>query len=368
MLSLQEGDYVYALGAPKGLELSFTNGIVSSFRNTNGQFLIQNTAPIAPGSSGGPLFDRTGRVVGVTTSLLEDASGIYFSVGIGDLKRLIRTPQGAALLFSEWAKQRNSRPSPPAAANPNGPNEAAPGDAGRGSPTNAAPSHSQNGRVATPPTTDAPVAAAKTNPSDRDYYQQLHDAGGFSKGLPNAVCFSDDTHSGTFFTFVAYAYDKDYYDAQAKLPTFEQAQAAGFPKVTPGEMTQFDIMERVQRTAPYVTFLMKGWFESFPPEAQQFFRSGGRVLDETVYEKGVKINTIEYRWDGSSWFTSRPPADPNAYSRTSKTLHLSIEPTTMRYVDSTTVTVTVGKGETAATDTRHYGPWGGVCEKVPNPK
>lgn len=105
-LSLQQGDPVYALGAPKGLELTFTNGIVSSFRKSNAQFLIQTTAPIAPGSSGGPLFDRMGRVVGVTTSLISDAPGIYFSVGIGDVKRLLRTPQGVALPFDEWAKEQ----------------------------------------------------------------------------------------------------------------------------------------------------------------------------------------------------------------------------------------------------------------------
>jgi S1-C subfamily serine protease len=66
-LSLRQGDSVYAIGAPKGLELSFTNGIVSAFRRADAQFLIQTTAPIAPGSSGGPLLDRAGRVVGVTT-------------------------------------------------------------------------------------------------------------------------------------------------------------------------------------------------------------------------------------------------------------------------------------------------------------
>lgn len=105
-LSLQQGDPVYALGAPKGLELTFTNGIVSSFRKSEAQFLIQTTAPIAPGSSGGPLFDRAGRVVGVTTSMLSDAPGIYFSVGIGDVKRLLRAPLGVALPLEEWAKRQ----------------------------------------------------------------------------------------------------------------------------------------------------------------------------------------------------------------------------------------------------------------------
>ncbi|MFI5095375.1 MAG: S1C family serine protease [Candidatus Acidiferrales bacterium] len=121
-LSLQQGDPVYALGAPKGLELSFTNGIVSSFRKSDAQFLIQTTAAIAPGSSGGPLFDRAGKVVGVTTSMVTDAQGIYFSVGIGDVKRLLRTPPGVALSFDEWAKQQDSKP-PSGALNKSAPNQ-----------------------------------------------------------------------------------------------------------------------------------------------------------------------------------------------------------------------------------------------------
>ena len=108
-LSLQQGDTVYAIGAPRGLELSLTNGIVSSFRNSDGQFLLQTTAAIAHGSSGGPLFDSAGRVVGITTSLISDSPGIYFSVGVGDLKRLVRTPQLVLLPMDDWAKQNQGR-------------------------------------------------------------------------------------------------------------------------------------------------------------------------------------------------------------------------------------------------------------------
>jgi tetratricopeptide (TPR) repeat protein len=122
-LSLQQGDSVYALGAPHGLELSLTNGIVSSFRNSDGQFLIQTTAPIAHGSSGGPLFDRMGRVVGITTSMISDASGIYFSIGIGDLKRLMRTPQLVLLPLGEWTKQNPDRHADAAAGTPGDPNQ-----------------------------------------------------------------------------------------------------------------------------------------------------------------------------------------------------------------------------------------------------
>ena len=91
-LNVRQGDPVYAIGAPRGLELSITNGIVSGFRHIEEEFMIQNTAPIAPGSSGGPLFNSDGRVIGVTTSLLSDSPGIYFSIGAGDVRRLLRTP------------------------------------------------------------------------------------------------------------------------------------------------------------------------------------------------------------------------------------------------------------------------------------
>ena len=103
-LALQQGDAVYAIGAPEGLELTFTNGIVSGFRTLDDQFLIQSTAPIGHGSSGGPLFDRTGKVVGITSSMLSSTPGIYFSVGVGDLKRLLRTPLAVVMSFSDWAK------------------------------------------------------------------------------------------------------------------------------------------------------------------------------------------------------------------------------------------------------------------------
>lgn len=99
-LSLKQGDDVYAIGAPRGLDLSLTNGIVSGFRNMEDQFLLQTTAPIAPGSSGGPLFNKDGTVVGVTTSFLNDSPGIYFSVGIGDVVRMIRSASSLTLPIS----------------------------------------------------------------------------------------------------------------------------------------------------------------------------------------------------------------------------------------------------------------------------
>jgi Trypsin-like peptidase domain len=110
-MEVKQGDSVYALGAPRGQELSLTNGIVSGFRESDGQFLIQTTAAIAPGSSGGPLFDSSGRVIGVTTSLLSDSPGIYFSVAATDVVRLLRMPEIILPLSSKKSEMEN-RPDP----------------------------------------------------------------------------------------------------------------------------------------------------------------------------------------------------------------------------------------------------------------
>jgi len=106
---VRQGESVYALGAPRGLESSLTNGIVSGFRNLDEEFMIQTTAPIAPGSSGGPLFDSLGRVIGVTTSFFDNSPGIYFSIGVSDVKRLLRTPNLVSVpLAAMWSEPENA--------------------------------------------------------------------------------------------------------------------------------------------------------------------------------------------------------------------------------------------------------------------
>ncbi|MCP4508332.1 MAG: trypsin-like serine protease, partial [Fuerstiella sp.] len=64
--SQREGDTVFAIGSPLGLERSVSEGIVSTRnRNMNGIVYLQTTAQINPGNSGGPLFNSKGEVVGV---------------------------------------------------------------------------------------------------------------------------------------------------------------------------------------------------------------------------------------------------------------------------------------------------------------
>jgi hypothetical protein len=263
-----------------------------------------------------------------------------------------------------------------ALAGQNSPAQQRPGpDMGTARPISSSPEGQEETEVARRGAASSiPAMTAKTNASDRDYYQQLYAADGFTHEsfatapdgskislgrMPNAdyVCFSDNAYSGTFFTFNADAYDENYSKAWDNL---ERLSAAEWEK-------QRNIQQAIQQTAPYVHFITRPWLDAYPPDIQQFFRRGGRHLEETVYEKGVKINTLDYEWDGNSWFLPFPPTDPNAYTRKSEVLHLAIEPNTMRYIDSMTVTITVGRGE-AATDTSRHGSQAGVCEKIPDPK
>lgn len=69
---LKIGERVYAIGNPLGFELSVSAGLVSYLGN-NGRSepRIVTTAPLSPGSSGGGLFDSDGRLVGITTAILQ---------------------------------------------------------------------------------------------------------------------------------------------------------------------------------------------------------------------------------------------------------------------------------------------------------
>ena len=79
---LRQGDRVFAIGSPFGLQGTVTAGVVSAIGRTNeeGVPMIQIDAPINPGNSGGGLFDLRGRLVGIPTSILGPISG---NVGIG---------------------------------------------------------------------------------------------------------------------------------------------------------------------------------------------------------------------------------------------------------------------------------------------
>lgn len=73
------GENVFAIGNPKGLIQTLSTGIISGFRSENN--LLQTTTAITHGSSGGPLFNDKGQVIGVTTSGLGEAN-LNFAINI----------------------------------------------------------------------------------------------------------------------------------------------------------------------------------------------------------------------------------------------------------------------------------------------
>jgi S1-C subfamily serine protease len=89
---LHAGQRVLAIGNPEGLERTVSDGIISAVRNSGGVQEIQITAPISDGSSGGPLLNMQGLVIGVTYAGYDEGQNLNFAIGIDTVKRFLRTP------------------------------------------------------------------------------------------------------------------------------------------------------------------------------------------------------------------------------------------------------------------------------------
>lgn len=100
--TLRVGAKVFAIGSPLGLTNTLSEGLVSGFRpRPGGTEWVQTTAPVSPGSSGGPLLDSTGAVVGITTALLEAGQNLNFAVPVADLRVLLRRPESSGRMLWE---------------------------------------------------------------------------------------------------------------------------------------------------------------------------------------------------------------------------------------------------------------------------
>lgn len=91
------GEKIFVLGNPKGFSGTFSDGIVSALRNDGGKKLIQITAPISPGSSGGPLLSEDGSVIGVVRSTIRNAQNLNFATPAA----AIRTSESSVKPFGE---------------------------------------------------------------------------------------------------------------------------------------------------------------------------------------------------------------------------------------------------------------------------
>jgi len=87
--SIEVGEAIYAVGNPQGLEGTFSQGIISSIREVGSDKLLQITAPISPGSSGGPVLNGKGEVIGVSVATFKGGQNLNFAIPSNYLKSLI---------------------------------------------------------------------------------------------------------------------------------------------------------------------------------------------------------------------------------------------------------------------------------------
>jgi len=84
------GDTIFAAGNPQGLEGTFSQGLISSVREVAGDKYLQITAPISPGSSGGPVLNGAGEVVGIAVGTVRGGQNLNFAIPSNYLRALMQ--------------------------------------------------------------------------------------------------------------------------------------------------------------------------------------------------------------------------------------------------------------------------------------
>jgi hypothetical protein len=74
------GDEVFAVGNPQGLEGTFSQGIISAVRRVGGDTILQITAPISPGSSGGPILNNSGKAIGIAVATFTGGQNLNLAI------------------------------------------------------------------------------------------------------------------------------------------------------------------------------------------------------------------------------------------------------------------------------------------------
>jgi Flp pilus assembly protein TadD len=97
------GEDVVAIGSPLSLEATVSSGIVSGIREWENLKVFQTTAPISPGSSGGPLLNLKGEVIGITTFQMRGGQNLNFALPTGYLKPLLTQDRVLPLTFAARA-------------------------------------------------------------------------------------------------------------------------------------------------------------------------------------------------------------------------------------------------------------------------
>tara|TARA_R110002096_G_C14484524_1_gene714130 strand:+ start:84 stop:1088 length:1005 start_codon:yes stop_codon:yes gene_type:complete len=92
------GEKVFAVGNPKGLNGTFSEGIVSGKRDIENNDVIQITAPISPGSSGGPVLNNNSDVIGIAFASYSAGQNLNFAIPVKYL-RVLLTKKGNIISF-----------------------------------------------------------------------------------------------------------------------------------------------------------------------------------------------------------------------------------------------------------------------------
>jgi len=99
---IEVGERVVAIGNPRGLENTISDGLLSGIREMDGYNLLQISAPISPGSSGGPVFNSSGRVVGIASATLKESQNLNFCVPIRYARPLLACT--SSVLLEEFSR------------------------------------------------------------------------------------------------------------------------------------------------------------------------------------------------------------------------------------------------------------------------
>jgi serine protease Do len=103
--AVKVGEPVIVIGNPLGLEHTLSDGLLSARRLYEGKRYIQMTAPVSPGNSGGPVFNRYGEVIGVTVAKIGYRAGenLNLAVPVDQLRPLLESPEkGGRKGGSRW--------------------------------------------------------------------------------------------------------------------------------------------------------------------------------------------------------------------------------------------------------------------------
>ncbi|MBL8324442.1 MAG: trypsin-like peptidase domain-containing protein [Rubrivivax sp.] len=116
--SLRVGQKVYAIGSPQGLDLTLSDGMVSSLREVPDGTLVQTTAPISPGSSGGGLFDESGMLVGIVTFQMRAGQNLNFALPADWIATMAPSAPREPAAAPPPPREAPSRASPPTTGDP----------------------------------------------------------------------------------------------------------------------------------------------------------------------------------------------------------------------------------------------------------